>query len=107
MRVAGKGPPIGSRGGDARGPSAWASWERWGAWASSRLGAPLSLPRPHPTPLIGARAITLADFKTPGAELQGIYTLRNAHDADQLVSKPIRSPLPSWQALPAVVFALG
>ena len=32
----------------------------------------------------GARSTTLADFKTPGAELEGLFYLRNEADAASL-----------------------
>ncbi|KAK9833441.1 hypothetical protein WJX81_005619 [Elliptochloris bilobata] len=34
----------------------------------------------------GARPISLADFKTPGADLKGIYYLRNVVDADRIIA---------------------
>lgn len=34
----------------------------------------------------GARAVTLADFKTPGADLGGVHYLRNVQDADSLLA---------------------
>lgn len=34
----------------------------------------------------GARPVYLTEFKTPGAELQGLYYLRNVEDADKLVA---------------------
>ncbi|KAL4433983.1 hypothetical protein ABPG75_000424 [Micractinium tetrahymenae] len=33
----------------------------------------------------GARPVTLADFKTPGHDLQGVHVLRNVRDADALL----------------------
>lgn len=30
--------------------------------------------------------MTLADFKTPGAELEGVHYLRNVQDADALIA---------------------
>lgn len=33
-----------------------------------------------------SQPVTLADFKTPGADLQGVHTLRNVQDADALLS---------------------
>ncbi|KAI3437605.1 hypothetical protein D9Q98_000057 [Chlorella vulgaris] len=33
----------------------------------------------------GARAVTLKDFKTPGADLKGVHVLRNVQDADSLI----------------------
>ncbi|PSC73208.1 monodehydroascorbate reductase [Micractinium conductrix] len=34
----------------------------------------------------GARPVTLTDFKTPGADLQGVHVLRNVQDADALIA---------------------
>lgn len=34
----------------------------------------------------GARPVTLTDFKTPGADLQGVHVLRNVQDADSLIA---------------------
>lgn len=33
----------------------------------------------------GARPVSLADFKTPGADLQGVHYLRDVEDADKLI----------------------
>ena len=61
-----------------------------------------------PPPLPREQPVTLADFKTPGAELEGVRYLRNVQDADALIATiaackaaggKVRAPPSSSQAL--------